>query len=250
MGRQVTEAIVAEARVESGMHVLDAASGTGEPAISIATLLNQTGAVVASDLSSAPLKIAEQRAQERALRNIHFVPADVHRLPFRDAAFDRVTCRLGVMFFAQVERALAEIRRVLKPGGRASLLAWGPFEQPYFETTAGVILRLDPGLRLPEPALAMFKFGQPDALSAALRQAGFARVEERSATVPWNWPDTPQELWSYFQEVTVPFKPLFQAIPSDTRQAIDSEVLAALRARYDGQAVRFDATIVLASATR
>lgn len=246
----MTEAIVAEARVESGMRVLDVASGTGEPAISIATLLEAAGRVVATDISPGPLKIAAQRALERDLTNLEFALADVHRLPFSDRAFDRVTSRLGVMFFADAPRALSEMCRVLKPEGRASLLAWGPMEQPYFETTVGTILRLHPQLGRLASGAAMFKFGQPGALAAAFRQAGFARAEERYADVPWNWPDTPEELWGYFQEVTIPFKPLFQAIPPEARDAAEEQVLAALRRRYDGQTVRFDARIVLASATR
>src|SRR5271157_3208819 len=141
MGRQMTEAIVADAKVEPGMTVLDVACGTGEPAISLAMLLKDSGLVVGIDVSSQPLKMAAQRARDRGLRNLGFQQADVHHLPLADGCFDRVTCRLGVMFFSDVARALAEMRRVLKPGGRVTLLAWGPMQQPYFESTIGVILR-------------------------------------------------------------------------------------------------------------
>src|ERR1700741_7755 len=80
MGRHMTEAIVAEAKVEPGMRVLDVACGTGEPAISLALLLKGTGLVLGSDISSQPLKMAEQRAPERSLRNIGFQQADEHPL--------------------------------------------------------------------------------------------------------------------------------------------------------------------------
>jgi ubiquinone/menaquinone biosynthesis C-methylase UbiE len=250
MGHAMTEAIVAEAQVAPGMHVLDVASGTGEPAISIATQLRGSGRVVATDLSAEPLKVGQQRARERGLTNVEFTPADVHQLPLDAAIFDRVTCRLGVMFFADPARAFREIHRVLKPGGRATLLAWGPIQQPYFETTIGTVLRCIPGTALPASGAAMFKFGQRDALSAALRSAGFATVEEKFSDVPWNWPDTPEELWAYFQEVTIPFKPLLQAIPPERRSEVDAEVLRQFRDRYDGRAVNFTANVVLASATK
>ncbi len=250
MGRHMTETIVSHARVEPGMRVLDVASGTGEPAISIATLLGPTGAVVATDISPEPLKIGAQRARERGLSNIEFRPADVHQLPFSDASFDRVTCRLGVMFFADPPRAFAEICRVLKPGGRATLLAWGPMQQPYFEVTLGTILRLLPDAKLPASGVAMFKFAPPGTLSAALRKAGFPQVEEDSLDVPWNWPGTPQELWEYFQEVTVPFKSLIQAIPPERRDEVHSRVVAEIQRYYDGRKVNFTATIALASATK
>lgn len=250
MGRALTDTIVAEAHIASGMNVLDIASGSGEPAISVATLLNGTGRVVATDISPAPLKVAEQRARERGLGNIEFQPADVHQLPFADATFDRVLCRLGVMFFADLPRALREIRRVLKPGGRVTLIAWGPMQQPYFETTIGAILKLFPELKLPTSSLTMFKFGERGTLASALREAGFASVEEDLRELPWNWPDTPEELWSYFQEVTIPFKPLLEAIPPERRDEVNARVIAALRNRYDGREVKFDAAVVLASADR
>ena len=250
MGRAMTEAIVAEAQVGEGMWAIDVASGTGEPAISIASLLKGSGKVVATDISAEPLKIAGQRARERGLVNLECVLADVHHLPFPDMQFDRATSRLGVMFFANLPQALREIRRVLKPGGRASLLAWGAMDQPYFHCTVGTVLRLLPELTLPASCMALFKFGASGTLSQALMEAGFAKAEERVAEVPWNWPGTPAELWEWFQAVTVPFHPLLQAIPAERRQEVDAEVIAALDRRYEGGEVRFQASMVLASAIR
>ena len=250
MGRSATDAIVTEARVQNGMCVLDIASGSGEPAITIATLLNGTGRVIATDISPAPLKVAHQRASERGLANIEFLPADVHQLPFPDATFDRVVCRLGLMFFADLPRALVEIRRVLKSGGRVSVLAWGPMQQPYFDVPIGTILRNCPELGNLARNVPMFKFAEPESLSSALVQAGFESVQNRAQSIPWNWPDTPEELWDYFREVTIPFKPLFEAIPPKQRDRVSAEVIDGLRERYDGQRVTFDASMVLASAVK
>ncbi|HYA95433.1 MAG TPA: class I SAM-dependent methyltransferase [Terriglobales bacterium] len=249
MGRQMTEAIVAEAKVQPGMHVLDVASGTGEPAISIAQRLNGTGLVVGIDISAEPLKIAEQRARERGLSNTRFEQADVHSLPFANASFDRVTCRLGIMFFSDLPRALSEIRHVLKPGGRVTLLAWGPMEQPYFDSTIGTILRVLHGSSLPASAKGMFRFGEAGVLRAALSDTGFCSIEEELRIVPWSWPGTPEDVWEYFQEVTVPFKPLFEATPEGQRENVNAEVLKAIGRYYDGTQVNFTATICLVSAS-
>jgi hypothetical protein len=139
---------------------------------------------------------------------------------------------------------------VLKPGGRATLLSWGPMQQPYFEITVGTVLRCVPGLALPPSGAAMFKFGGPGALTAALRSAGFAHVQEDLRELPWNWPDAPEELWAYFQEVTIPFKPLFEAVPPERRGEVEAEVLRQFRERYDGKAVNLMAKVVLASAVK
>ncbi len=250
MGRALTETIVREAQIEPNLSVLDVASGSGEPAISVAALLNGTGHVVATDISPTPLKVAEQRARERGLTNIEFLPADVHRLPLPDAAFDRILCRLGVMFFADLPCAFGELHRVLRPSGRITLLAWGPMQQPYFETTIGTALNVLPQLKPLVSTVGMFKFGELGRLSSELRSAGFHSVSEEHRQLPWNWPGTPEELWEYFQEVTIPFKPLLQAIPEERREQVHTKVLNALRANYRDGEVKFDATVVLASARR
>ena len=248
MGREMTEAIVAEAKVEPGMHVLDVACGTGEPAISIALLQKGTGLVLGIDISPEPLKIAERRAQERGLVNVRFQQADVHNLPFADGSFDRVTSRLGIMFFSNPAHALREMCRVLKPAGRITLLAWGPMQQPYFDSTIGTILRLIPGSVLPDSGRQMFRFGDTGVLGSALADAGFCRIKEEIRVVPWSWPGSPEEVWDYFQEVTIPFRPLIEAIPGEKREFVNAEVLRAIARYYDGVQVNFTATICLASA--
>ena len=93
----------------------------------------------------------------------------------------------------------------------------------------------------------MFKFGEPDVLAGAMREAGFADVEGKMTRVPWNWPGTPDDLWAYFQEVTVPFKPLFSTMPVERREEVNSRVAEALSARYRDGEVKFDAEIVMTS---
>lgn len=249
MGTPLTELIVRESRIEPNLRVLDVASGTGEPAISIAALLNGTGEVIATDISEEPLKIAEGRAQQRNLANIRFHLADVHQLPFPDASFDRVTIRLGLMFFADLPKALREIRRVLKPAGRFTSVAWGPVQQPYFETTIGTVLKLCPELQIPPSGDAMCKFGEVGCLTHALQAAGFANAHDELREVEWTWPGAPQDVWEYFQAVTVPFRPLLNAIPETKREEVDRNVIDRIRKFATDGEVRFQGRFVLATAT-
>ena len=262
MGADATQAIVEAARIVPGLRVLDLACGSGEPAISIAELLRpstpkagglgtplrESGSVVGMDMAGAALEAARERAHERGLANVEFLQGDVHDLPFADGGFDRVTCRMGVMFFADLAKALGEVHRVLKPGGRVALLAWGPMEQPYFEATIGTLRRRHPELEVPPGARAMFKFGEAGTLGRALRQAGFGGVEEELQPVRWDWRGTPEDVWEYFRGVTVPFRPLLEKVEGDPDAC--EAVLAALRGRFDGECVRFEAQMVVAVGER
>jgi ubiquinone/menaquinone biosynthesis C-methylase UbiE len=250
MGRALTELLVREAAVKPGMNVLDVACGSGEPAISIASQLNNAGRVIGVDISAEPLTVARQRATQRKLANIIFQQADVQRLPFEDATFDRVTCRLGLMFITNISQALGEIRRVLGPGGRFAAATWGPLAQPYFEVTIGTVRRIIPELNIPPVAASMFRFGNPDVLRSALSSAGFVDVESDLRTVPWNWEGTPLELWEYFQGVTVPFAPLLKEIPDARKPEVDRAVEAEIRRLYDGSVVRVSAQFAVAVARK
>jgi ubiquinone/menaquinone biosynthesis C-methylase UbiE len=249
MGSDMTRAIVDATQIAPGMRVLDLACGSGEPAISLAALIGNSE-VVGVDLSPGPLKIAAERAAQRGLTNVRFQQADAHHLSFPDNTFDRITSRLGVMFFSDLPRAAAEMHRVLKPGGKAILLVWGPMDQPYFTTTIGAVLRLLPGNDLPESGRQMFALGQGGVLTQTLRQAGFSGVEERLVTVPWTWPGTPEEVWEYFQDVAVPFASLLQSIPAERRAEIDAEVLRSIARYCDGASIKFTATVNIAVAVK
>jgi len=105
--------------LEPGHRVLDVATGGGHTA---AALAGGCGRVVASDLTPSMLREARETAAERRAGNIAFAAADAEALPFRDASFDRVTCRIAPHHFPDVRTALAEMARVTRPGGRIGII--------------------------------------------------------------------------------------------------------------------------------
>jgi SAM-dependent methyltransferase len=250
MGRDVTDALVEYAQPKLGMKVLDLASGTGEPAISLAARVGSEGHVSALDLSSELLAIATERAQQRGLTNFSTQQADAQQLPFSDQSFDLVTSRFGVMFFQDCEKAFREVHRVLKPGARACFLAWGPFKQPYWSSMIGVVLKHVGGPAIVPGGPDPFKFAEPGSLSSVLRKAGFGNVEEETKTLPWTWPGTAEEVWEQAQAVATPFLPLLQRIREEKRDEINHEVITAIQQHADGNSIRFGAVVVLASGTK
>ncbi len=244
MGADVTHALVEYSRPVPGMQVLDLASGTGEPAISLASLIAPDGHVTALDLSTDLLKIARRRAQQRGLDNFAAHNADAHMLPFRDDSFDLITSRFGVMFLGG--DALTEALRVLKRGARACFAAWGPFEQPYWSSTMGIVHRHVGGAIVPadhDP----FRYSQAGSLSAALRHAGFVEVEETIRTLPWTWNGSAEDVWEYAKTVATPFRPMLDRVRPEQWPEINEEVHSAVCRFRDGDAIKFGAAIVLAS---
>ena len=250
MGANLTEALVLAAAPVPGMNVLDVACGSGEPAITIATQLESTGQVTGVDISEDPIKVARERAASRGLTNIKFERADVHKLPFPDHSFDLLTCRLGLMFFEEIPKALREFNRVLKPGARVAFACWGPMQQPYFDATAGVILAQFPNASIPEAARKTFQFGKTGKLSTLLKASGFHDIEEDLQTLPWVWHGTPEQFWEYFQAVTIPMRDLLELGNEAQRRDRDLAVLSAVRQFYDGQKLDFTAVFNITTATR
>ncbi len=250
MGRQVTETIVEYAQPHPGMKVLDLASGTGEPAISLASRVGASGHVTAFDLSPELLEIAAQRATQRELANFSIQQGDAHHLPFPDESFDLVTSRFGVMFFRECVQAMKEVHRVLKPGGRAAFLVWGPFEQPYWSSTMGVVLKHVGGPLLVPGGPDPFRFAEPGSLPQVLCAAGFRDVAEETRSVEWTWHGSPQEVWEQAQAVATPFLPMLKRVPAEKRKVIDRDVYQAIEKYVNGEQIEFGVVVGLISAVR
>ena len=170
--------IIAEAGIAPGEMVLDIASGTGNPAVSIALSMEGRGSVTCTDLAPRMLEAARGRARKLELPVMRFVGADMAALPFADDTFDCVTCRFGLMFPGDRVAPAREARRTLKPGGRAAYLVWGAYgENPPFYVHRRAVAAFfgeDEG-----PVADRHSMSAPGTLTAILDGAGFERTEER-----------------------------------------------------------------------
>ena len=247
MGSAVTQALVDYAGPQPGMRILDLASGTGEPGISLAQRCAPEGTVTAVDLSAELLELAAERALKKNLPNFSIQQADAHALPFPDRSFDLATCRFGVMFFGDVKQALAEVQRVLKPGARACFVVWGSFEQPYWQTTMKIVHKYAGGDFLEPGGGDPFRFSVAGSLSEALRSAGFREVEESTQNVPWVWQGSAEEVFEYASGVSTPFRAMLERIPKNKWPRILAEIYAAIERYRVGDEIQFGASVILAS---
>jgi SAM-dependent methyltransferase len=250
--RGATEAILEAAQLRPGLRVLDLASGVGDPALSIAAEVAPAGRVTATDLGPGMMSLAEELARKKGTINIEFREANAESLPFADESYDVLTCRFGIMFFPDLRKALRECFRVLKPGGRAAFVAWGKKEQPFFTTTAGILLKHVP---VPPPppdpdGPSMFMFGERDRLRRALEAAGFTNVHEEARIVNGHWAGPPEEYWEQFSEVAAPFRPLLAQLSPQEKAAATAEILTALKRFWNGRELNMPLEIVIASGAR
>jgi SAM-dependent methyltransferase len=173
-----TEVMLDLAHIGVGSQVLDVAAGAGETAITAAARVGPTGRVVASDISSNILAFAEQAAAARGVGDIvETCVLDGEHLEFADATFDATLSRLGLIYFPDRQRGLAEMRRVLRPGGRAAILAFSTLAMNAFVGVPVSIIRRRARLPAAKGQPGPFSMGDPGVLENSLHAAGFQDVE-------------------------------------------------------------------------
>ena len=125
---------IAKSGVREGHRVLDVAGGSGDLARAFAKRVGSTGQVVLTDINAAMLGVGRDRLIDTG-RPVPAVQCDAEKLPFRSDWFDAVTVAFGLRNMTHKDAALAEMRRVLRPGGRVLVLefskVWKPLEKPY-----------------------------------------------------------------------------------------------------------------------
>jgi demethylmenaquinone methyltransferase/2-methoxy-6-polyprenyl-1,4-benzoquinol methylase len=117
--------LIARSSVSKGMHVFDAATGTGDLALLFAPMVGPQGKVIGGDFSEPMLDQARRKAHARNYPWLHFQFADVMQLPFEDSSFDVVSIAFGIRNVADPVAGLTELHRVLKPGGTLLVLEFG-----------------------------------------------------------------------------------------------------------------------------
>ena len=173
------------AELSPGDSVLDVCCGTGDLAFELAQRVSPDGRVVGCDFSEQMLDLAREKAEHRGVESVRFEWADALQLPYDDDRFDALTVGFGVRNFADRDRGLREMSRVLKPGGRLVILEFTEPRRPPFSTFYSLWFdRIVPVLgRLTDNPEAysyltesVHGFPDPRGLAAKMDGAGFARI--------------------------------------------------------------------------
>jgi ubiquinone/menaquinone biosynthesis C-methylase UbiE len=176
----LTSGLVEEARIGIGRKVLDIGGGSGEPSLTISTVVGPTGSVIYTDPVAGMVETAQAEAGRRGLTNIGFTQCSADDLPFADRTFDVAVGRLSAMFFVDPVTAVREALRVIRKDGYVSFVVWGPGEaNPFFSTVADVIDRFVEVPPHDPDAPEAFRFAVPGKLARILKKADAKHVIER-----------------------------------------------------------------------
>ena len=165
-----------------GCAALDVACGPGTVSLVLAKCIGLHGHVVATDVSPAMLEIARSKPTDAASATIEWIEAPATPLPLPDFAFDIVTCQQGLQFFPDKVGALAEMRRVLRPGGRLGVAVWTRVEDQVFGYLRDAIANVV-SVETAERYLGPFLLTGEDAADFA-RRAGFENISLERVTLP------------------------------------------------------------------
>lgn len=159
--------IVDVAAVRAGERVLDVACGTGVAARAALERVGRAGAVVGLDVNEQMLEVAQ-----RGGGSIEWRAGRAEDLPFADATFDAVLCLFGLMFFEDRARALQEMARVVRPGGRVAVAVWASLDAiPGYAAVAALLRRLF-GARAAAALESPFALGDASLLREVIAAAG------------------------------------------------------------------------------
>ncbi len=224
--------------------ILDIASGTGEPGLTIATIVTN-GKVVLTDLSEDMLAIAKENAAQRGITNIEAVACDVCELPFADNSFDAISCRFGFMFFPDMQLAAKEMSRVLKPGGRIATSVWNVPEKNFWVTA--MMGSINRHMQLPPPpagAPGMFRCAKDGMIVTLFTEAGLKNITQREVPGKLHC-KTIDDFWEMHTEVGAPIVAALSKADDDTKAKIKEEVFATVKERYPENDIFVDSSALV-----
>lgn len=220
----VSALTLAAADLRPGERVLDVACGTGVIARLAAERVGPAGAVTAVDLS--PDMIAVARTTPAPPQPVvDWQVGDAVSLPVPDGSFDVVTCQMGLMFLDDRAAAVAEMRRVLRPGGRLAVSTPGTI-QPAFDVMERAITD-HIGAELAGFVRAVFSMHDPSAVALLLGDAGLQDVRAVESTATLQLPGPAEFLWQYVN--LTPMAPLVAAAPAEAQDAMERQFVAEAR---------------------
>lgn len=184
--RSLSERMIELLELVPGERVIDVAAGPGDTGFLAAELIGGEGRLLSTDAAPEMVDAARARAAELGLRNVDFAVNDAAELTMASDSFDAAICRFGVMLVPDCSRAVAEVARVVRAGGRAVYVVWAEdARNPWMTAPGRAALALGYG-DTPDPdAPGPFRLAAPGALRALAVKAGLTQIHEEEVAITW-----------------------------------------------------------------
>ncbi len=232
------------AALRPGERVLDVACGTGLVSFRVADAVGADGAVVGTDISGEMVKAARRLAAERNIGNVRFERCDAEDLRLDDEPFDVALCGLGLMYVPDPVKALREMGRLLKPGGRAGAAVWGArakcgWAEIFPITDARVASEVCP---------MFFHIGTGNMLAQSFAEAGFADVRSERLEVTLVYESDDDALGAAFRGGPVALA--YNRFDDATKKAVHTEYLRSIAAYRTAEGYRIPGEFVAAAGVK
>jgi SAM-dependent methyltransferase len=232
-----------------GAHVLDVATGTGHVAVEAARRVGPGGSVLATDFLPAWEPFVCATASAAGVGNVLFASMPAEALALPDASFDVAYCQFGLMFVPEPQRALREMRRVLRPGGRIGIAVWSVPEKVGLFLIPRIVAPALPPTTGEAPPSPM-SMGAPGLIEDLVAEAGFRDVVRHALTISHDVAD-PELVWQQWREnFAMPVGGGLERLPEQVQQQLHDDVIAAFMSFRAGDTVRVPSEAILVTASR
>ena len=233
------------AQLQPGERVLDIATGTGVAAFMAAERVGPRGEVVATDIAQKMVDAVREEAERRGVSNMAFERADAEELGYPDGSFDAALCVLGLMYPADPQRAIEQMQRVLRPGGRAAVAVWGRRDRcGWAEIFPIVDARVNSDV-----CPLFFQLGGEGALTYAFERAGFADCREERLDSPLEFASEHDVLAAVFAGGPVALA--YSKFSPELRDEVHAEYLESIQPyRRDGGGYHIPGEFVFIAGTK
>jgi len=247
----VTQALIEDAGITSRSTVLDVATGTGEPALSIANLVGPEGKVVGTDAVPEMVEAARRESSRRKLQNASFEVAFSDSLPFPANTFDAAVSRFGVMFFPSPVDCVRDVLRVLKPGARIAMAVWHFAERnPFDYTVSQVVERYVESTAPTQCSPDMFRFAKPGELLAVLLRAGATLTSERLLQFSIRASMSVEDFWTLRSEMSEKLRTRLAPLSKPQIAKLKREIIEALSVYSSERGMNLPAEVLIVSGVK
>ncbi len=232
--------------LQPGHQVLELAAGAGDLGFLAAELVQPGGSLITSDGAEGMLELARGRARQLGVKAVEFRPLELEWIDLPAASVDALLCRWGLMFTLDPGAALREMRRVLRPGGRAAVAVWDlPEANPWAVVPRRAMVDLGHLEDVDPPGPGMFSLADRERVALLFQEAGFVEVTVDAVELSEEYPD----VRSYVEQtadISTVFGRCWRPLSEDERAAVVARVAELTEPFRDGERLALPARTLVA----